>query len=240
MADRRAHPTGNPHDILEVIATDGGLSDAEIRDQVDTLIGAGYDTTAATFAWLLWCAALEPGVWSRLRAEADQVFGPLEAPRGDGDITSISDLEYAQRVVHESLRLHPAGLIAARAAAHDLRLGEHRIKKGTLITWSPYLAGRDPNAWADPERFDPDRHLSLTDEQKVVADRAWIPFGRGPHMCIGFALAQMELTLMIARFAQRLDVMPIGDAVPPPVGTVVNRPVGGAPFHIRIRADRVQ
>ena len=240
VADRRAHPTGNPHDILEVIATDGGLSDAEIRDQVDTLIGAGYDTTSSSFAWLLWCAALEPGVWSRLRAEADQVFGPLEAPRGDGDITSISDLEYAQRVVHESLRLHPAGLIAARAAAHDLRLGEHRIKKGTLITWSPYLAGRDPNAWADPERFDPDRHLSLTDEQKVVADRAWIPFGRGPHMCIVFALAQMELTLMIARFAQRLDVMPIGDAVPPPVGTVVNRPVGGAPFHIRIRADRVQ
>ncbi|MEO6124257.1 MAG: cytochrome P450 [Ilumatobacteraceae bacterium] len=237
VADRRAHPSGNPFDILEVIATDGSLSDAEIRDQVDTLIGAGYDTTASTFAWLLWCAALEPGVWSRLRAEADQVFGPVDAPRDRGDITSMSGLEYAQRVVHESLRLHPAGLIAARAAAHDLRLGQHSIRKGTLIAWSPYLAGRDPNAWADPERFDPDRYLTLTQEQQVVADRAWIPFGRGPHMCIGFALAQMELTLMVARFAQRLDLTPIADVVPPPVGMVVNRPVGGAPFTIRPRAD---
>ena len=88
VADRRARPTGNPSDVLEVIATDGTLSDAEIRDQVDTLIGAGYDTTASTFAWLLWCAALEPGVWSRLRAEADQVLGPYDAahPR-PGDVT---------------------------------------------------------------------------------------------------------------------------------------------------------
>ena len=111
MADRRAHPTGDPLDILEVIATDGTLTDAEIRDQVDTLIGAGYD-------------------------------------------------------------------------------------------------------------------------QKAASDRAWIPFGRGPHMCIGFALAQMELVLMIARFAQRLDLTPTADVVPRPVGMVVNRPLGGAPFHI--------
>jgi cytochrome P450 len=106
------------------------------------------------------------------------------------------------------------------------------IKKGTLIAWSPYLAGRDPNTWADPLVFNPDRYLSLTDEQKASTDRAWIPFGRGPHMCIGFALAHMELVLMIARFAQRLDVTPTADIIPQPVGLVVNRPVGGVPFRI--------
>ena len=232
VADRRANPTGDPLDILEVIATDGTLTEAEIRDQVNTLIGAGYDTTASTFAWLLWCAALEPGVWSRLREEADRVLGPVDTPSSEPDGSILGQLDYAQRVVHESLRLHPAGLIGARVAAADVRIGDHIIRKGTLIAWSPYRAGRDPKTWTDPERFNPDRHLSLTDDQKAAADRAWIPFGRGPHMCIGFALAQMELVLMIARFAQRLDLTPTAEVVPRPVGMVVNRPVVGAPFHI--------
>ena len=54
-------------------------------------------------------------------------------------------------------------------------------------------------------------------------------------MCIGFALAQMELVLMIARFAQRLDLTPTADVIPRPVGMVVNRPVGGAPFQVSAR-----
>ena len=235
-AKRRAHPTGDPFDILDVIANDGTLTDAEIRDQVDTLIGAGYDTTASTFAWLLWCAALEPGVWSRLRAEADDVLGLPDANGRGHDDATLDRLEYAQRVVHESLRLHPAGLIGARVAARDVRLGDHVVEKGTLIAWSPYLAGRDPNTWTDPDDFDPDRYLTLTDEQKAATDRAWMPFGRGPHMCLGYALAQMELVLMIARFAQRLDLTPTSRVVPDPKGMVVNRPVGGAPFTVHPRS----
>ena len=143
LADRRANPTGNPLDILEVLATDSTLTEPEIRDQIDTLIGAGYDTTASTFAWLLWRAALEPDVWSRLRTEADQVLGPVDEPRRPADETTVDSLEYARRVVHESLRLHPAGLIGARVAARSVRIGDHTIKKGTLIAWSPYLAGRE-------------------------------------------------------------------------------------------------
>lgn len=235
VADRRADPRGDPLDILEVIATDDTLTDAEIRDQVDTLIGAGYDTTASTFAWLLWRAAREPDVWRRLRTEADRVLGPPAVAGPAPDDATVAQLDFARRVVHESLRLHPAGLIGARAAARPLRIGGHAIEKGTLIAWSPHLAGRDPDAWTDPAAFDPDRHLHLTDEQKAIADRAWIPFGRGPHMCLGFALAQMELTLMVSRFAQRLDLRPVSPTVPRPVGLVVNRPEGGAPFHLAAR-----
>ena len=80
--------------------------------------------------------------------------------------------------------------------------------------WSPYLAGRHEAAWPDPERFDPDRFLDLDPAQKALSDEAWVPFGKGPRMCIGFALAQMELTLITARLAQRLALRPT--ARPPP------------------------
>ena len=62
---------------------------------------------------------------------------------------ALTGLELAHRVVHESLRLHPAGLIGARVAATDLRIGAHLIRKGTLVVWSPHLAGRDPGSWSD-------------------------------------------------------------------------------------------
>jgi cytochrome P450 len=183
----------------------------------------------------LWRTALEPDVWQRVRAEADDVLGPLDGTATRPDETSFARLTYADRVVRESLRLHPAGLIGARVAANDLTIGNRRIRKGTLIVWSPHLAGRDDTAWPDPLRFNPDRYLNLTPAQKVATDQAWVPFGRGPHMCIGYALAQMELTLILARLAQRLDLQPTSSIVPRPVGMVVNRPKGGAPFDVRAR-----
>jgi hypothetical protein len=232
---RRTHPTGDPLDVLDALVTEGSLTDAEIRDQVVTLIGAGYDTTAASLAWMLWCTALAPGLWDRLRAEADDVFGPVGSGSAP-DHTTLTRLELASRVMRETLRLHPAGVISPREAAVDVEVGGYVIPQGTLILWSAHLAGRDATAWDEPLRFDPDRFADPSPEQAALADAAWVPFGRGPRNCIGFALAQMELTLIVARLAQRLDVAPVGTEAPRPVGMVVNRPAGGTPMRVRVRS----
>jgi cytochrome P450 len=235
IAERRARPTGDPFDVLEALVDDGDLTDAEIRDQVVTLVGAGYDTTSATLAWMLWRAALSPGLWSRLRSEADAVYGPLGADDAPDEKT-LARLDLAGRVMRETTRLHPAGAISPREAAVDLVVAGYEIPKGTLVLWSAHLAGRDPRAWADPLLFDPDRFVDLTPEQQALADTAWVPFGRGGRNCIGFALAQMELTLIIARLAQRLDVATLRPQVPRPVGMVVNRPADGAPMLVGPRS----
>lgn len=234
IRDRRANPSGDPLDVLEVLVTEGTLNDAEIRDQVVTLMGAGYDTTSATLAWMIWCVILAPGLWDRLRAEADEVL-----PRaGDRlvDENALARLDLAERVMRETTRLHPAGVIAPREAAVDVEVGGYRIPAGTLILWSPHLAGRDGDAWSDPLRFDPDRFIDPSAERRALADLAWVPFGRGARNCIGFALAQMELTLIIARFAQLLDVTAARPTKPRPVGMVVNRPAGGTPMLVARRS----
>ena len=89
IAHRRAHPTGDPLDILETLVADGSMSDSEIRDQVATLIGAGYDTTSASLAWMLVRAARSPALWGRLGAEADRVLGPLSDTGDEPDIDHI-------------------------------------------------------------------------------------------------------------------------------------------------------
>lgn len=233
IAAIRADPSHDPDDVLEVLVHDDSVSEREVLDQVNTLVGAGYDTTAASLAWMLWCCGLAPAVWAALRAEADEVLGAPHASAHDAfDHTTLSRLVVADRVVRETLRLHPAGVISPREAARDLEVGGHTIAEGTLILWSAHLAGRDPDVWDDPLRFDPDRFVDMTDEQRAATDAAWVPFGGGRRNCIGFALAQMELTLLISRFAQRLDVTPPSTGKPGPVGMVVNRPEGGVPFRV--------
>ena len=230
----RAHPTDDHLNVLASLVEEDELSDAEIRDQVNTLIGAGYDTTSASLAWMMWRTTLEPGLWGRLRDEADAVLGqPSE--QAEPDPAMLARLELAERVIRETLRLHPAGVVSPREAAVDVVVNGYRVPKGTLILWSAYLAGRDADSWVEPLRFDPSRFLDLDPDQQAVADAAWVPFGRGARNCIGFALAQMELTLIISRLAQRLDVTPTATTVPRPVGMVVNRPEGGVPMDITAR-----
>lgn len=235
LASSRAAPDPDPDDVLSVLAHDPDVDDGEILDQVNTLVGAGYDTTSASLAWMLWCAALTPDTWARLRAEADAILGPIDRGASSADHRVLARLEFAGRVVRESLRLHPAGSISPREAAVDLDIGGCTVRAGTLVLWSAHLTGRDEGTWPDPLRFDPDRFLDPTPAQRKAMDEAWVPFGGGRRDCIGFALAQMELTLMIARLAQRLDVSPPADVAPRPTGMVVNRPQGGVPFDVSRR-----
>lgn len=235
IAHLRANPSDDPLDVLATLVANDDLSDGEIRDQVATLMGAGYDTTSASLAWMFWCISLTPGLWTRLRNEADEVLGPIDAPAVQDEHT-LARLDLANRTMRETLRLHPAGVIAPREAAVDVTVGGYRIPKGTLILWSPHLAGRNPEAWPDPLAFDPDRFVDAPPETQALADIAWVPFGRGARNCIGFALAQMELTLIIARLAQRLDITAADQDKPRPVGMVVNRPTGGAPMQVSARA----
>jgi cytochrome P450 len=234
IARRRALPPPDRLDVLDALVGDTSLSDGEIRDQVATLIGAGYDTTSATLAWMLLRTASCDGLFASLREEADRVLGPI-GTEPVADEHSLRRLELAERTMRETTRLHPAGVISPREAARDVVVGGYRIPAGTLILWSAYLAGRDSDAWDDPLRFDPERFTSPSPERAALARMAWVPFGRGARNCIGFALAQMELTLIAARLAQRLDIEPTGAPLPKPVGMVVNRPAGGAVLRVSAR-----
>lgn len=225
-------PAGAATDLLDsLIEADRGLTTEEIHDQVNTLIGAGYNTTAATIAWTLVRALNTGGVWAALRAEANEVLGDPDDRSRPGEIgpEQFRQLTYAAAVVHESLRLHPAGLVGPRQAATDIALDDMTIRNRAMVMWSPYISGRLAEVWPDPLQFDPDRYRGVDQHQKKLMDMAWTPFGRGPRRCIGFALAQMEVTLIVARIAQRLDLELVDPTTPKPYGLIVNRPTGGVP-----------
>ena len=212
---RAAAPSETSDDVLDALLAVDELTERELRDQVVSLIGAGFDTTTASSSWLVLRAAADPEVWTQLRDEADN---------------DESTSRYAEAVVHESLRIHPAGAYAPRLVAQTFDLGPYRVRRGSAIAWSPLLTGRDPASWPDPMRFDPSRHLDGDGPEY-----AWVPFGAGTRSCLGFGLALLNLTLVASRLAQRVDLTPASRVIPGVVGTVTGHPVGGVPVTVTAR-----
>jgi cytochrome P450 len=230
LARCRSNRDPDATDLLSALVdAQDGLTDPEIRDQVVTLIAAGYDTTTAAVSWLLARAVTTPGVWSRLRAEADE---SLDVDAEKVDAAAFGELRWSEAVMREALRLHPPGVISPREATRSLRFGPYDIRNHSLVMYSPYLLGRDARSWPDPLEFRPGRFEGRLGSD-ARNDPAWAPFGRGTRSCIGFALAQMEMTLIPARLAQRIDVELTGPEIPKPCGIVVSRPEGGLPATIK-------
>ncbi len=238
--DRRsgngAGPGEDGDDVLtELLAArdeDGvGLTRAELRDQIVSLIAAGYDTTSAAFAWAIDRLLREPGVLADLRAELDAVVG-------DAPLTyeHLRSLRYLHGVVQETLRLDPPGVVAPRTVLRDLEFRGHRIPAGTMVLYSAYLTGRDPRVWRDPAAFRPGRWIDGDPDREDPGPAASVAFGGGPRRCLGLVLATTELGVLLAQFARRVDADLLDPAPPTGTGIASVWPRGGV--RVRIRSVR--
>jgi cytochrome P450 len=229
IRDRRASGEDRG-DLLSVLLLavdeqgDGkGMTDGQARAEAVTLFNAGHDSTSAALAWTGYFIARHADVQERLRAEVEAVLGGRAATFDD-----LPRLPFAEAVVKESLRLcPPTAALFTRQALVEVDLGGYRLAPGSLVSMSPYVTQRDPRWFPEPERFDPDRFAPGRVES--IPEYAFIPFGAGPHVCIGNSFAMMEITLVVATVAQRfqLELTPGQENVVPEL-KVSLRPKGGA------------
>jgi cytochrome P450 len=235
IAERRAMPAErHPRDLLAMLMSarddeGAGMSDAQLRDEVMSIVGAGHETTANALAWTFHALGDHPDVAARVAAEAQAAFGDRAPRMGD-----CAALGYTRRVIEESMRLYPPVWGLERAAVEDDVVGGVRVPKGTLVGVIPWCIHRDPRWWPDPQRFDPDRFLPEAVEARPRY--AYLPFGAGPRVCIGNGFAMMEAQLALAMIAReyRLERAPWHRAVLDP--SVTLRPKGGLPMVRRRRA----
>ncbi len=199
VARRRGDPGATAHDdvlslLLEARWEDGSpLSDAEICDELMTLIVAGTETTAASLAWALERLARTPEALARTADEATDGGGA-----------------YTVAAIHETLRMRPAVPMSARLVKQPFQLGEHSISPGTVIAPSALLIHHRADIYPEPMDFRPERFLG-----RQPGTYTWIPFGGGTRRCIGgsFALQEMGIVLssLLARTTPRaVDTEPEG------------------------------
>lgn len=200
-ADPAAH-SGNLLGLLMKAseAEDADLGDDFLLDQTATFLLAGHETTAKALAWTIYCLASDPARMARLRADID-AHGPESA--------------YLNAVIQEGMRIYPPAVMVPRqaASAFELQIGDQQVQfaEGDMILMSPWLLHRHEKYWDQPDKFIPERWL-----EPGFKPKGYFPFGLGPRVCIGQALAMDELRIMLAELVQNLDFGPVADRVPQP------------------------
>ncbi|PRQ04162.1 putative cytochrome P450 120 [Enhygromyxa salina] len=193
IAARRAAGTEGREDILSMLIDardeDGQpMSDAELRDDLFTLLLVGHETTAASLTWGFWTLLRRPDLVAKIRAEYREVMagGPLDPGR-------VGELVYLDAVVKELLRVHPVTDGAARLLMQPTRLGDLHLPAGVMAAASTWLTHHNPALWDQPRRFWPERFLG-----KKPPAYAWLPFGGGPRRCVGAAFATLEMKIVLS------------------------------------------
>lgn len=220
LIDKRRKGGQDTGDLLSLLLSseyeDGShMSDKQLRDELVTILLAGYDTTALSLSWTWYLLAEHPEIEAKLLAELQTVLG--------GRVPTIDDLpalRYTDMIVKEVLRLYPPIWGFGREALQDCQIGEYVIPRGATVFLSQWLIHRDARYFDDPEAFKPERWEN--DLAKSLPKCAYIPFSSGPRLCIGSAFASTAAVLILATIAQkfRLTLVPGQEITPLPALTL--------------------
>jgi cytochrome P450 len=186
-------------DLLGLLVSTQGLSDDLIRDQLFTMLIAGHDTSTALLAWAVYLLGRHPDLAGRAQVEVDAVLGS-NIPT----LETISQLNYLEQVINETMRLYPPLHLGNRLAAVDVEFQGYHIPAGSRIMYSPFLSHRQPEYWPNPTQFDPERFGPEATKRRPAY--TFVPFGGGPRICLGAAFAQVEAKVILARLLQGFNL----------------------------------
>jgi cytochrome P450 len=186
----------------------------EMVDQVAIFFLAGHETSASALGWALYLLATHPEVQERVAAEAASLS---ETP----EFSELSKLKFTRDVFRETLRLYPPVPMMVRENVKPEVLRERAVHPGAQIVLSPWHLHRHERIWSEPDAFDPDRWQ--TEEGRVCARDAYIPFSAGSRVCTGAGFAMVEGPLLLALLARAFRFAPVEGREPVPVAYLTVR-----------------
>ncbi|NES77738.1 MULTISPECIES: cytochrome P450 [unclassified Okeania] len=200
IATRRSQLDPNRTDILTLmlLAQDEegqGMTDQEIRDELMTLLLAGHETTATALAWAVYWVHKQPQVYQKLIEE-------LTTLEIDAEPMTIFRLPYLTAVCQETLRIYPVVVMTfPRRTKQPVELQGYHLEADTTIRGSIYLTHQREDLYPEPKKFKPERFL-----EKKFSPYEYLPFGGGSRRCLGMALADFEMRLVLATLLSNFEM----------------------------------
>jgi len=195
-AELAAGEGGEREDILSMLLAarhqhGSPMSDQELRDELMTALVAGHETSASQLAWAIERLAREPAVRARLVGEIDA---------GESE-------EYLSATITEILRLRPVLPNAEpRLTKREVEIGGYRYPPGVVLLASAYLLHHDPEIYAEPWAFRPERFIGNS-----PGTYTWIPFGGGRRRCLGASFAVQEMKVVLRAALSRYEIRAAAD-----------------------------
>ena len=225
---RRKTVPSSRSDLLEMLLAardESGMrmSAGQVRDEAINLFVGGFDTQSTALSWTWYLLSRHSHIAQRVCNEVDVMLHGRAPTAAD-----FPKLAFTQKVLTEAMRLYPPAWIIGREAITDTEIGGMPIPKGTLVVTSQWVMHRSAKYFANPLEFIPQRWES----DQELPRFAYFPFGEGPRVCIGAALASLDCTLVLAMIAQRYRfALESGGTVQPRAGLTL-RPASS--IHARL------
>lgn len=222
-------------DILETLLdtrhpdTGAAFEHQDLVNQVTLIFFGGHETTATSLGWTLYLLSESPELQERLHAEIEDVTGG-----GPLAYVHLRLLEGVRNLYRESLRLYPPVSFLPRAATQAMAMRGKAIKPGDLLLAAPWLVHRNPDNWECPHQFDPDRFTTPAGAE--AAKQAWMPFGKGPRVCIGAGFATQESTMTLVEIIRAFRISHPDGPRPELTARLTLRPKAGFPLILTPRA----
>ncbi|OAX77836.1 hypothetical protein ACJ72_07860 [Emergomyces africanus] len=177
------------------------FTDYEISQTIFTFLFASQDATSSASTWIFQIMADRPEILDRVREENLRVRGgDRHAPIS---MELLDQMTYTRAVVRETLRYRPPVIMVPYMVKKDFPVTPtYTLPKGSMIIPSVWPATHDPEAYPNPDTFDPERWLNGEADK---ASKNFLVFGTGPHYCLGQTYAQLNLMAMIGKASMLLD-----------------------------------
>lgn len=198
IADRHANLDPDRTDILSLMMAardEQGqpMTDLELRDELMTLLFAGYETTATSLAWAFYWIHKLPEVREKLLQELDSI---------GNDVNAMGRSPFLNAVCSETLRLYaPTILTLNRVVQSPIKINGEEFEPGTILAGCIYLTHQREDLYPQPKQFKPERFL-----ERQFTPYEFIPFGGGNRRCIGMAFAQFEMKIVLATILSRWEL----------------------------------
>ncbi|KAF2886529.1 hypothetical protein ILUMI_19643 [Ignelater luminosus] len=181
------------------------IDDEGIREEVDTFMFEGHDTTTACISFTLLLLACHKDIQEKVVQELQDVFGDSNrAPT----FQDLQNLRYLERVLKESLRFYPSVPFLSRVSEEEIHTYTgYTIPSNTIMHIHIYDLHHNPQLYPEPEKFDPDRFLPENSAGRHPF--AYIPFSAGPRNCIGQKFAFLEIKTIVSYILRNFVLEPV-------------------------------
>lgn len=192
-------------DLLIESAENGTvLTDKEVREQVDTIMFEGHDTTSAGSSFFLCLMGSHPEIQDKVFEELETIFKGSDRPCTFQDTL---EMKYLERCLMETLRMYPPVPMIARQVREEVLLPSTgaTIPADCTVIIGTFKLHRNPKIYPNPDKFNPDNFLPENSANRHYY--SYVPFSAGPRSCVGRKYAVLKLKVLLSTILRNFRVV---------------------------------